>query len=127
MILLTGGAGYIGSHTGLELIAAGFEILVLDNLSNSKLEAIHRTRKLANKHFEFIEGDIRDRQLLDKIFQQYPITAVVHFAGLKAVGESVQKPLYYYDNNVSGSVTLFEAMSAANIASGKYFFFCGKM
>jgi len=115
MILLTGGAGYIGSHTALELLAAGFDILVLDNLSNSKLEAIHRTRQLANKNFEFIEGDIRDRQLLDKIFKSYPITAVVHFAGLKAVGESVQKPLYYYDNNVSGSVVLFEAMTAANI------------
>ncbi|MFO1373441.1 MAG: UDP-glucose 4-epimerase GalE [Agitococcus sp.] len=115
MILLTGGAGYIGSHTALELLAAGFDILVLDNLSNSKLEAINRTRQLANKNFEFIEGDIRDRQLLDKLFKSYPITAVVHFAGLKAVGESVQKPLYYYDNNVSGSVVLFEAMTAANI------------
>lgn len=115
MILLTGGAGYIGSHTALELLATGFDILVLDNLSNSKLEAINRTRQLANKNFEFIEGDIRDRQLLDKIFKSYPITAVVHFAGLKAVGESVQKPLYYYDNNVSGSVVLFEAMTAANI------------
>ncbi|HMU86669.1 MAG TPA: UDP-glucose 4-epimerase GalE [Agitococcus sp.] len=115
MILLTGGAGYIGSHTALELLAAGFDILVLDNLSNSKLEAINRTRQLANKNFEFIEGDIRDRQLLDKLFRSYPITAVVHFAGLKAVGESVQKPLYYYDNNVSGSVVLFEAMTAANI------------
>ena len=115
MILLTGGAGYIGSHTALELLAAGFDILILDNLSNSKLEAIYRTRQLANKNFEFIEGDIRDRQLLDKIFKSYPITAVVHFAGLKAVGESVQKPLYYYDNNVSGSVVLFEAMTAANI------------
>ncbi|HMV60183.1 MAG TPA: UDP-glucose 4-epimerase GalE [Agitococcus sp.] len=115
MILLTGGAGYIGSHTALELLAAGFNILVLDNLSNSKLEAINRTRQLANKNFEFIEGDIRDRQLLDKLFRSYPITAVVHFAGLKAVGESVQKPLYYYDNNVSGSVVLFEAMTAANI------------
>ncbi|HNL80505.1 MAG TPA: UDP-glucose 4-epimerase GalE, partial [Agitococcus sp.] len=107
--------GYIGSHTALELLAAGFDILVLDNLSNSKLEAINRTRQLANKNFEFIEGDIRDRQLLDKLFRSYPITAVVHFAGLKAVGESVQKPLYYYDNNVSGSVVLFEAMTAANI------------
>ncbi|HMY82131.1 MAG TPA: UDP-glucose 4-epimerase GalE [Agitococcus sp.] len=115
MILLTGGAGYIGSHTALELLATGFDILVLDNLSNSKLEAINRTRQLANKNFEFIEGDIRDRQLLDKLFRSYPITAVVHFAGLKAVGESVQKPLYYYDNNVSGSVVLFEAMTAANI------------
>ncbi len=115
MILLTGGAGYIGSHTVLELLATGFDILVLDNLSNSKLEAINRTRQLANKNFEFIEGDIRDRQLLDKIFKNYPIKAVVHFAGLKAVGESVQKPLYYYDNNVSGSVVLFEAMAAANI------------
>ncbi len=106
MILLTGGAGYIGSHTALELIDAGFKILVLDNLSNSKVEAIHRTRQLANQNFEFIEGDIRDRQLLDKIFKNYPITAVVHFAGLKAVGESVQKPLYYYDNNFSSMICI---------------------
>ena len=87
MILLTGGAGYIGSHAAIEFIKAGYPIIVLDNFSNSKMEAVNRTRQLSGQDFPFIEGDIRDRALLDKIFQQYPITAVVHFAGLKAVGE----------------------------------------
>ena len=115
MILLTGGAGYIGSHAAIELIKAGYPIIVLDNFSNSKMEAVKRTRQLAGEEFPFIEGDIRDRALLDNIFQQYPITAVVHFAGLKAVGESVAQPLRYYDNNVNGSITLFEAMEAAGV------------
>lgn len=115
MILLTGGAGYIGSHAAIEFVKAGYEIVVLDNLSNSKLEAVKRTQSLAGVNFDFIEGDIRDRALLDKLFAQYPIKSVVHFAGLKAVGESVQQPLRYYDNNVNGSLVLFEAMSAANV------------
>ena len=115
MILLTGGAGYIGSHAAIEFIKAGYPIIVLDNFSNSKMEAVYRTRQLVGQDFPFIEGDIRDRALLDKIFQQHPITAVVHFAGLKAVGESVAQPLRYYDNNVNGSITLFEAMEAAGV------------
>lgn len=115
MILLTGGAGYIGSHAAIEFIKAGYQIIVLDNLSNSKLEAVKRTQQLAGVKFDFVEGDIRDRALLDKIFAQYEIKSVVHFAGLKAVGESVQQPLRYYDNNVNGSLVLFEAMNAANV------------
>ena len=115
MILLTGGAGYIGSHAAIEFINAGYQIVVLDNLSNSKLEAVKRTREITGVDFDFIEGDIRDRTLLDKIFTQYPIKSVVHFAGLKAVGESVQQPLRYYDNNVNGSLVLFEAMTAAGV------------
>ena len=115
MILLTGGAGFIGSHAAIEFVRAGYEIVVLDNLSNSKFESIKRVRQITAKEFDFVEGDIRDKALLDKIFAQYPIQAVVHFAGLKAVGESVQKPLYYYDNNVHGSLVLFEAMAKAGV------------
>lgn len=115
MILLTGGAGYIGSHAALEFIHAGYQVVVLDNLSNSKLEAVKRTKQLANMDFDFIQGDIRDKKLLDGLFAKYPITSVVHFAGLKAVGESVQQPLRYYDNNVNGSLVLFEAMRAAGV------------
>ena len=89
MILLTGGAGYIGSHAAIEFIKAGYPIIVLDNFSNSKMEAVKRTRQLAGEEFPFIEGDIRDRALLDNIFQQYPITAVVHFAGFKAGGNQI--------------------------------------
>jgi len=115
VILLTGGAGYIGSHAAIEFIRAGHDIVVLDNFSNSKPEAVRRTRELAGKDFPCVEGDIRDRALLDRLFADYPITAVVHFAGLKAVGESVREPLRYYDNNVGGSVILFEAMQAAGV------------
>ena len=115
MILLTGGAGYIGSHAAIEFAQAGYQVLVLDNFSNSKMEAVVRTRQLAGQDFPVIEGDIRDRPLLDNIFKNYPITAVVHFAGLKAVGESVAQPLRYYDNNVNGSLVLCEAMLAAGV------------
>jgi UDP-glucose 4-epimerase len=115
VILLTGGAGYIGSHAAIEFIRAGHDVVVLDNFSNSKPEAVRRTRELAGKDFPCVEGDIRDRALLDRLFAEYPVTAVVHFAGLKAVGESVREPLRYYDNNVGGSVTLFEAMQAAGV------------
>lgn len=111
MILVTGGAGYIGSHTLVELLAFDKDVLVLDNLSNSSQEALHRVEKISGKSISFVEGDIRDRSLLHKLFSEYDITAVIHFAGLKAVGESVEKPLMYYDNNVSGSVVLFEVMA----------------
>ena len=105
-ILITGGCGYIGSHTCIELIKAGCDIVVLDNYYNSKPEALSRTRALAGKDFPFYECDIRDRDGLRKIFAAHKIDAVVHFAGLKAVGESVHKPLEYYENNVGGTVTL---------------------
>ncbi|WP_029408436.1 UDP-glucose 4-epimerase GalE [Thiomicrorhabdus sp. Milos-T2] len=109
-ILITGGAGYIGSHTSIEILQAGYHLVVLDNLSNSSIEAIHRVENITNKSIEFINGDIRDQKLLRVIFERFKIRAVIHFAGLKAVGESVAMPLRYYDNNVSGSVALFEVM-----------------
>ena len=115
MILVTGGAGYIGSHTALVLLQAGHDVIVLDNLVNSSAESIRRVGVLAGKTATFIEGDIRDRATLDALFARYPISAVIHFAGLKAVGESVAKPLPYYENNVGGSITLFEAMAAAGV------------
>lgn len=114
-ILVTGGAGYIGSHTTLALLEAGHEVIVLDNLTNSSLESLRRVERICGKAATFIEGDIRDRSLLDSIFARYSIEAVLHFAGLKAVGESVQQPLAYYENNVSGSIVLFQAMAAAGV------------
>jgi len=111
MILVTGGSGYIGSHTVLELLKAGFEVVIIDNLSNSSFESIKRVMSLVGKTVTFVEADIRNQDLLRSIFQQFEIEAVVHFAGLKAVGESVTMPLRYYYNNVSGSVALFEVMA----------------
>ena len=110
-ILVTGGAGYIGSHTCFELLSAGFDVVVLDNFSNSKLESLNRVEKLAGRSIVFIPGDVRDRAILRELFSQHNIDAVIHFAGHKAVGESVKMPLVYYDNNVSGSVALAEVMS----------------
>ncbi len=114
-ILITGGAGYIGSHTCLEFLAAGHDIVVFDNLCNSSLESLRRVKELSGRNFPFVEGDIRDRAALDALFKEYTIDAVIHFAGLKAVGESVEQPLLYYDNNIAGSITLFEAMQAAGV------------
>ncbi len=109
-ILITGGAGYIGSHTCLQLLASGYQIVVVDNLSNSSEESIIRVKKISGKEFPFIHADIRDKQALRAVFHQHKITAVIHFAGLKAVGESNEKPQLYYDNNVTGSLHLFEVM-----------------
>jgi UDP-glucose 4-epimerase len=114
-ILVTGGTGYIGSHTVVELLAAGHDVVVLDNLSNSHARVIERVRRISGRDFVFVEGDIRDRAALAALFAAHAIDAVVHFAGLKAVGESVAQPLRYYDNNVSGSLLLFEAMQAAGV------------
>lgn len=114
-ILVTGGAGYIGSHTTLALLEAGHNVIVLDNLANSSLESLRRVERICGKSVTFIEGDIRDRTLLDSIFARHSIQAVLHFAGLKAVGESVEQPLAYYENNVSGSVVLLQAMAAASV------------
>ncbi|MDX1525883.1 MAG: UDP-glucose 4-epimerase GalE [Pseudidiomarina maritima] len=110
MILVTGGAGYIGSHTVVELLQIGEQVLVLDNLCNSSEESIKRVTKITGKAPMFVEGDIRDIELLRSIFSSHDISAVVHFAGLKAVGESVAKPLEYYDNNVYGTLTLLQVM-----------------
>lgn len=115
MILVTGGAGYIGSHTVVELLAAGHEVLVLDNHSNSKPSVIERIHQIAGKKFHYVRADIRDRAAMRGLFAQYTISAVIHFAGLKAVGESVTQPLAYYDNNVVGSLVLFECMAEAEV------------
>ena len=109
-ILITGGAGYIGSHTLVELSNANYDFVVYDNLSNSSKESIKRVEKIINKSISFEEGDIRDKELLKKVFEKYNIDSVIHFAGLKAVGESVEKPLEYYDNNVIGTLRLLEVM-----------------
>lgn len=114
-ILVTGGAGYIGSHTTLALLEAGFDVVVLDNLCNSSVESLNRVHQLCGIKPEFIEGDVRDSLILDKIFSAGDISSVLHFAGLKAVGESVMNPLAYYSNNVTGSQTLCEAMARANV------------
>jgi UDP-glucose 4-epimerase len=110
-ILVTGGMGYIGSHTCVELLKAGHDVLVYDNLSNSKATVGDKIEQIAGKKVSFIEGDIRDRAAMEKAFAAGPVDAVIHFAGLKAVGESVAQPLRYYDNNVYGSVVLFETMA----------------
>ena len=110
MILITGGAGYIATHTLVELKKANFDFVVYDNLSNSSKEALKRVKKIIGKKVKFIKGDIRDKKALRKVFKTYSIDSVIHFAGLKAVGESVAKPLKYYDNNVVGTIKLLEVM-----------------
>jgi UDP-glucose 4-epimerase len=114
-ILVTGGAGYIGSHTCLELLNNGYEVIVLDNFSNSSKESLFRVEKLAGKDLSIIEGDILDTNILNHIFHAYKIDAVIHFAGLKAVGESQQYPLKYFENNISGSINLIQAMEQAEV------------
>ncbi len=114
-ILVTGGAGYIGSHTLVELIAAGHEPIVVDNYCSSFPEALKRVETITGKSIKSYTADIRDRKALDRIFAENKVDWVIHFAGLKAVGESCEKPLMYYDNNVGGTITLIEAMNAAGV------------
>lgn len=114
-ILVTGGAGYIGSHTCIELIEAGYDVIIVDNLYNSKMEAVKRIEKLAGKKVKFYKTDILDEQGMDDVFAQNKIDAVIHFAGYKAVGESVEKPLLYFQNNISGSIVLFNTMKKYNV------------
>jgi UDP-glucose 4-epimerase len=114
-ILVTGGAGYIGSHTCLELLAAGCEVVVLDNLSNARQESLRRVAEITGRAPSFVRGDVRDESALRQVFAGHRIEAVIHFAGLKAVGESVEQPLHYYDNNVNGSLCLLRAMDAAGV------------
>jgi UDP-glucose 4-epimerase len=116
-ILVTGGAGYIGSHTCVELLNSKQEIVVLDNLSNSSVESLARVKQITGKDFAFIQADIRDKAAVDKVFKAHKISAVVHFAGLKAVGESVEKPHLYYDNNVIGTLNLLEVMANNQVKS----------
>lgn len=115
MIFVTGGAGYIGSHTCVELLNAGHTVTVFDNLSNSQPEALQRVERITGKSVQFVEGDIRDQAALTAALQASQPTAVIHFAGLKAVGESVAQPLHYYDNNVVGTLCLLRAMQAAAV------------
>lgn len=114
-ILVTGGAGYIGSHTCVELLEAGHEVVVLDNLSNSSEESLKRVQQLTGKTLKFVQGDIRYQHDLDQVFSNNKIDAVIHFAGLKAVGESQQIPLTYFDHNIAGSVQLAQAMQKAGV------------
>ena len=109
-VLVTGGAGYIGSHTILELLLAGHEVLAVDNLTNGHEEAIHRVKRLSNRQLKLEVGDVRDKQFLDRVFSDFAPDSVIHFAGLKAVGESVENPMAYYDVNVTGTSTLLQAM-----------------
>jgi UDP-glucose 4-epimerase len=115
LLLVTGGAGYIGSHTTLALLQAGFDVVVLDNLCNASAESLRRVAQLAGRAPVFVQGDVRDRALLDQLLAQHSVKAVLHFAGLKAVGESVAQPLAYYSNNVTGTVNLCQAMAAAGV------------
>lgn len=114
-ILVTGGTGFIGSHTCVALLEAGHEVVVLDNLCNSRGSVIERIGRICGREPVFIEGDIRDKALLTGLFETHPISAVMHFAGLKAVGESMRQPLRYYNNNVGGAVVLLEAMADAGV------------
>lgn len=113
-VLVTGGAGYIGSHTCVELINAGVDVVIVDNFYNCKKSSLDRIRALVNRDFKFYECDIRDREGMDKIFKAEDIDSVIHFAGLKAVGESVEKPLEYFDNNVNGTLVLLDVMRNNN-------------
>ncbi len=113
-ILVTGGAGYIGSHTCVELLERGYEVVVLDNYYNSCAVSVERVEKITGKKIALYEGDVRDRAMLDKIFTEHKIDCVIHFAGLKAVGESCAKPIMYYDNNIGGTLALVEVMQKHN-------------
>ncbi|QQD22542.1 UDP-glucose 4-epimerase GalE [Oceanospirillaceae bacterium ASx5O] len=115
MILVTGGAGYIGSHTCVELINAGHDVLILDNFSNSNPAVLDRIETITGKRPSLEQGDVRNRELLDRILHQYPITAAIHFAGFKAVGESCEFPMRYYNNNLYSTIVLTEALQAAGI------------
>ena len=116
-VLVTGGAGYIGSHACVALQEAGYQVVVLDNLVNSHAEALERVGRIAGRQPVFVRGDIRDRDCLERLFADHPVSAVMHFAGLKAVGESVAQPLDYYQNNVGGTLTLLQVMAAAGVRS----------
>ncbi len=113
-ILVTGGTGYIGSHTCVELLNNNYDVVILDNLSNSKRKVVDLIEKITSKKVNFYELDIRDKDALQKVFKEHKIDAVIHFAGLKAVGESVKKPLLYYNHNISSTITLLEVMNKYN-------------
>ena len=112
-IMVTGGAGYIGSHTAVELLQAGYDVVMVDNFSNSKPDVPDRVKAISGRDFIFYEADVTDRERMDQIFQENQIEAVIHFAGYKAVGESVREPLKYYQNNILSTVVLCEVMAMA--------------
>ena len=114
-ILVTGGAGYIGSHTCVELLEAGYHLIVVDNLVNSKIESIRRIERITGQSLDFYKLDIRNKREMLNLFSQYSIDAIIHFAGLKAVGESCEQPLAYYQNNVNGTLVLAEVMAEAGV------------
>lgn len=114
-ILVTGGCGYIGSHTCVELLNEGYEVVIVDNFSNSKKDVLDKIKEITHKNFKFYQGDVCDKDLMEKIFSNEKIDAVIHFAGYKAVGESVKKPLMYYRNNIDSTLTLCEVMSEHNV------------
>ena len=114
-ILITGGAGYIGSHTAVELMNAGHHVVIVDNLCNSSVKVLDRLEALAGKNFSFVQADVRDGAALDKIFTEHAIDGVIHFAGLKAVGESVAQPVRYFDNNIGSTLALLQAMDRAGV------------
>lgn len=114
-VFVTGGTGFIGSHTVISLLQSGFDVVILDNLCNSSAKILPRLQQISGKSVPFYEGDIRDREVLRRIFAEHDIDSVIHFAGLKAVGESVAEPMKYYDNNVSGSLVLAEEMARAGV------------
>ena len=114
-ILVTGGAGYIGSHTVVELQNAGYDVVVIDNLSNSSEKSLQRVEKITGKPVTFYKTDIRDREGLNEIFEKEKLDSCIHFAGLKAVGESVAKPWEYYENNIAGTLTLVDVMRKHNV------------
>jgi UDP-glucose 4-epimerase len=116
-VLVTGGAGYIGSHACVELLLSGYEVVVVDNLCNSSKMSLERVTRIAGKEVIFYEADIRDKPSMERIFSYYPINAVMHFAGLKAVGESTSMPLRYYHNNITGTLTLLDVMASASVKS----------
>ena len=114
-ILVTGGAGYIGSHTTIELIQSGYDVVVVDNLYNSKEEAVRRVEQIVGKKIKFYKADVLDKDAMREIFKKHDFAAVINFAGYKAVGESVQKPIEYYENNISGMLALIDVMREFNV------------
>ncbi|NNC54904.1 MAG: SDR family NAD(P)-dependent oxidoreductase, partial [Pseudomonadales bacterium] len=114
-ILVTGGAGYIGSHTCIELLQQGYAVVVVDNLANSSVEALRRVEQITGKPVEFVQADIRSARSMQRVFEAHDFSAVIHFAGLKAVGESVSEPLKYFDNNINGTLVLLETMQCHGI------------
>lgn len=114
-ILVTGGAGYIGSHTTIELIEAGYDVVIVDNLYNSKTEAVRRVEQIVGRKIKFYKADVCDKDAMRKVFKENDVAAVINFAGYKAVGESVQKPVEYYENNIGGMLALIDVMREFNV------------